>query len=128
MDREELRKLDLTSITSEEARRISMEFLEDSIDETKLTAKRFGFVTGILTAGSVIGTIASQSPAMYGVLGLDAYFINVTVQKLLRIAREKKVLKSMRNNEYTGDYISFVSDCQEYLEKYHPVDENTKTK
>lgn len=128
MSREELRNLDINTVSVEDARRLSMEFIEDSIDEEKLSAKRFGFVSGILTAGGVIGTIASQSPVMYGVLGLDAYFINVTVQKLLRIAREKKVLKSMKNNEFNDSYIEFVSDCKDYVEKNYPVEENKKTK
>ncbi len=118
MEKEKWKNLEISSLTKEEARSTGIAFLSDSIDECRQTAIVYSVVAGIAILLTIFSAHAANRIFEYGIMGLCAYAINITVRKLFQIAAEKKVLNKMLDNRFEGDYIEFAKDTKAYANKF----------
>jgi hypothetical protein len=113
MTDQELLKLDVKSMKSEEARIVGMELLRGDIIEDKASVKRSGLISGLLTAGMLVAGM--DTIPGYAIMGVDSMFLFDFFNKLQALHKKKKQLKQFETNTYPYDYRLFLKTCQNYV-------------
>lgn len=113
MTNHQLIRLDVDSLTDEEARVIGIELLKEDIDEEKAAVKRNGLISAVLAGGMVLAGM-NTIPG-YAIMGVDSMFLFNFFNRLQAFLKKKKMLKKFEGNYYEDDYRHFLKECQKYV-------------
>ena len=114
MLKEELQAIDVDSLTEEEARVHCMDIVKNAVEKNKLAAKRGGFVAAVLTAASVISTMAGGGYVSYGLWGLSSFFFAEVFQCIANMRLNREHLEKFEGRTYDESYKEFLKLCQNY--------------
>ena len=119
MKTEDVLKIEVDTLTEEEARVLSAEILEEHIDRIKGSAKRCAIVAAIVSAGLFL--VGKNSGVLsYALMGIDSYFLVETFTSLFDIREKRKKLEKVKDGSFDGDYLGFIRDCQAYIKSHVP--------
>ena len=115
---DEILKLDTSTLSEEMARVYGIDILENNLAPNKELIKRRGSFA-LLFASSYVVLAISGSPKLLNAVVLFVacvcvfMFMNVFTSKM----RHTKMLKQFKGNTFTGGYVKFIKEYQEYLVK-----------
>lgn len=115
MTTEALLELNVDDLTEEEARRISIDLLDEDVENYRDSLKRNGIWALILTIAMI--AVGMNTVPGYAIMGLDAVALTRTFDSLQEVVIKKKMLAKMRMETYDKGYHDFVRACQEHVAK-----------
>lgn len=123
MTTQALLELNVDDLTEEEARRISIDLLDEDVENYRDSLKRSGIWALILTIAMI--AVGMNTVPGYAIMGLDAMALTRTFDSLQEVVIKKKMLAKMRMKTYDKGYHDFVRACQEHAAKAETMKKKT---
>ncbi len=119
MKEEDVLKINVDTITEEEAHVLAVNILKEDIDRDKAVAKRGAIVAAILSAGLLlVGKDAGF--VSYALMGVDSMSLINTFTKIADLFEKRKKLRTINSENYDGSYIDFIKKTQDYIRAKTP--------
>ncbi len=119
MKEEDVLKINVDTITEEEAHVLAVNILKEDIDRDKAVAKRGAIVAAILSAGLLlVGKDAGF--VSYALMGVDSMSLINTFTRIADLFEKRKKLRTINSENYDGSYIDFIKKTQDYIRAKTP--------